>query len=253
MPVMDKRSHSTGDTSTTAMKSIRRRIEKGGERLWRMEDFGDLPPAATAQSLSRLTKAGLIQRISKGTYYHARESAFGKTRPNPNTMSKIATRTRSIFPAGMTAANQLGFTTQTPSRSEMSTSAGSIPKKLIGKDAIIHTHRPEAWNILTTNEAALLEFMRRGGRDSELSPEDTLKRMRNFISKMKLFRKLLEAAPSEPPRVRAIIGALGEDIGADRKDLAALHRSLNPLSKFDFGIFSALPNAKEWQAKELPK
>jgi hypothetical protein len=25
--------------------------------------------------------------------------------------------------------------------------------------------------------------------------------------------------------------------------------SLNPLTKFDFGLFSELPNAQEWQAK----
>jgi hypothetical protein len=250
---MDQHSQNTGDTHTTAMKGIRRRIEKGGERLWRMEDFSDLPPAATAQALSRLAKAGLIERLSKGTYYHARESAFGKTRPNPSTISKIASKSKSIFPAGATAANQLGFTTQTPSRGELSTSAGSIPRKLIGPETIIHTRRPGAWNILTTEEAALLEFMRRGGRDSELSPEDTLARMRTLISKTKAFKRLLEAAPSEPPRVRAIIGALGEEFGVNRKDLAWLHRSLNPLSKFDFGVFSALPNAKDWQAKEIRK
>jgi hypothetical protein len=242
-------SQTRSKTPTTTMGAIRLRIEKGGERIWRMEDLSDFPAAAAAQALSRLARAGFIQRLSMGTYYRSRESSFGKTRPNPNTISKIATRTKSIFPAGITAANQLGFTTQTPSRSEISTSAGSIPKKLVGNDAIIHTHRPEAWNILTMNEAALLEFMRRGGRDSELSPEETLMRMRDLISKAKLFKNLLEAAPSEPPRVRAIIGALGEDIGANRKDLAVLHRSLNPLSKFDFGIFAKLPNAKEWQAK----
>jgi hypothetical protein len=250
---MDKHTRTKGGTDATAMESIRRRIENGGERIWRMENFGDLPPAAAAQALSRLTKTGLIQRISKGTYYRGRNSTFGKTRPNPNTIGKIAALTRSIFPAGVTAANQLGFTTQAPSRAEISTSAGSIPKKLIGDDAIVHTHRPDAWNALTTDEAALLEFMRRGGRDSELSPEDTLMRLRNLISKTKLFKKLLKAAPSEPPRVRAIIGALGEEIGAERKELAALHRSLNPLSKFDFGIFSALPNAKHWQAKEASR
>jgi hypothetical protein len=237
----------------TAMKIIRYRIEESGERLWRMEDFSDLPPAATAQAFSRLRKAGFIQRLSKGTYYRARESAFGKTRPNPSAISEIASRKKSIFPAGTTAANQLGFTTQTSSRGELSTSATSIPRKLLGPETIIHTRRPEAWNILTIDEAALLEFMRRRGRDSELSAEDTLTRTSNLISKTKSFKNLLEAAPSEPPRVRAILGALGENLGAQKKDLAGLRRSLNPLSKFDFGIFSALPNAKRWQAKEASR
>jgi hypothetical protein len=239
--------------SSTAMEAIRRRIEKGGDRIWRMEDFRDLPPNATAQALSRLAKDKFIKRLSMGTYYREGESAFGPTRPNPNAISKIAAKRKSIFPAGTTAANQLGFTTQVPSRGELSTSAGSIPRKLIGHETVVHTRRPTAWNFLSGNEAALLEFMRRGGRDSELPPEETIERTRRLISTLKALKKLLAAAPSEPPRVRAIIGALGEELGADRKDLAALHRSLNPLSKFDFGIFAKLPNAKHWQAKGLPK
>lgn len=27
---------------------------------------------------------------------------------------------------------------------------------------------------------------------------------------------------------------------------------MNPLSRFDFGLLSALPNAGDWQAKDLP-
>jgi hypothetical protein len=30
-----------------------------------------------------------------------------------------------------------------------------------------------------------------------------------------------------------------------------LKASLNPLTKFDFGLFSELPNAQEWQAKSF--
>ena len=232
------------------MKTIAARIEAGGERIWRMTDFGDLPAAAAAQALSRLTKAGSIQRLSKGTYYRARESKFGKTRPNPKAMQDIATKSRALFPAGATAANQLGFTTQLASQPELSTSVSSVQRKLLEPDTIIHTHRPDAWKRLASDEAALLEFIRRGGRDSELSPEQTIARLSHLISKPKTLRKLLDAASSEPPRVRAILGALGEKIGADKKDLARLRRSLNPLSKFNFGIFSVLPTAKEWQAKD---
>jgi hypothetical protein len=232
------------------MKAIASRIEAGGERIWRMTDFGDLPPAATAQALSRLTKAGTIQRLSKGTYYRARESAFGTTRPNPKAMRDIAMKNRALFPAGTAAANQLGFTTQLAFRPELSTSLASVQRKLLEPGTIVHTRRPDAWKRLASDEAALLEFIRRGGRDSELSPEQTITRLSQLISESKTLRKLLDAASSEPPRVRAILGALGEKIGADEKDLARLRRSLNPLSKFNFGIFSVLPAAREWQAKD---
>jgi Family of unknown function (DUF6088) len=233
----------------TAAKAIRERIEKGGETLWRMEDFLDLPSAAVAQALSRLARAHLIQRLSKGTYYRPRQSTFGQTRPNPNAIRKLASRKKTIFPAGTAAANLLGFTTQTARFGEASTSASSLPRKLIGPDMVIHTRRPEAWANLSETEAALLDFLRRRGRVSELTPEETIARTESLLSQPRFLEHLFDVAMSEPPRVRAILGALGERLGVESKKLDQLRRSLNPLSKFDFGIFSALPNAQSWQAK----
>ncbi len=57
--------------------AVRLRIERGGEKLWRLEDFRDLPFAAVAQALSRMARAGAIERLSKGTYYRTRDTAFG--------------------------------------------------------------------------------------------------------------------------------------------------------------------------------
>jgi hypothetical protein len=63
------------------------------------------------------------------------------------------------------------------------------------------------------------------------------------------FDRLLKASPTEPPRVRAILGALGERLGRPARDLDRLRQSLNPLSRFDFGAFVGLPNARSWQAR----
>ncbi len=56
---------------------ISRRIESEGERLWRPQDFADLPPSAVLQALSRLTRRGRLERLSKGVYYSTRQTAFG--------------------------------------------------------------------------------------------------------------------------------------------------------------------------------
>jgi hypothetical protein len=72
---------------------------------------------------------------------------------------------------------------------------------------------------------------------------------RSRCGKPNIYAHLLDAAPSEPPRVRAVLGALGEQLGVNRKKIGELRRSLNPLSKFDFGVFAGMPNAQDWQAK----
>jgi hypothetical protein len=229
---------------------ISRRIESEGERLWRPQDFADLPPSAVLQALSRLTRRGRLERLSKGVYYSTRQTAFGKSRPNPAAIQKLASRRKGVFPSGIAAANLLGFTTQTASRSEVSTSALSLPRKLVGSDTVIHTRRPETWTGLSESDTALLDFLRRAGRTSELSPEETIRRALALFSENGRFERLLKVAPSEPPRVRAMIGAIGEQLGKNRAALSRLRKSLNPYSRFDFGLLSGLRYARSWQARE---
>lgn len=231
---------------------VRRRIRAHGERVWRLDDFRDLPFTAVAQALSRFTKAGELERLSKGVYYRPRETRFGKSRPNPAAVSKLASRHKTVFPAGTAAANLLGFSTQTPKRRELATSALSLPRKLVGSDAVVHTRRPEAWGSLSERDAALLDFLRRVGRLSELSPEETIKRTLELLREDNRYGRLLEVASTEPPRVRALLGALGEHLGRPARELERLRTSLNPLSRFKFGIYAALDNAREWQAGEGP-
>src|SRR5215470_7489283 len=211
---------------------IRRRIERGGERLWRFEDFRDVPPAAVAQALSRLNRQGMLQRLSKGVYYRPRQTTFGKSLPNPAIMQKLASRRKTVFPSGVAAANLLGFTTQTAGRREVATSALSLPRKLIGTDT------------------ALLDFLRRAGSTSELSDEETLRKTLALSSEKGRFERLLKVANTEPPRVRAILGAIGEQIGKNPSALRRLRESLNPFSRFDFGTLHGLRHAKGWQARD---
>ena len=229
--------------------SIRQRIEKGGERLWRLDDFRDLPFAAAAQTLSRLAREGVIERLSKGLYYRTRDTAFGKSRPNPANIQKLASKRKAVFPAGVAAANLLGFTTQTARRSEVSTIALSLPRKLVGPDTVIHARRPEAWISLSDRESALLDFLRRGGSTGELSSELTIQRTLALLAERGCFERLLEVADTEPPRVRALLGALGERLGKKDATLKRLRASLNPYSRFDFGMFAGLPNARLWQGE----
>ena len=239
---------STSEHRTTRL--VHQRIERGGERVWRLKDFEDLPFEAVAQALSRLTRKGELERLSKGVYYCSRQTAFGKSRPNPSTIQKLAAELKTLFPSGIAAANLLGFTTQIGRRPEVATSSPSVPKKLLGNETVIHTRRPQNWAGLSQMDAALLDFLRAGGSASELTPEETARKTLALISEKGRFDRLLRVADSEPPRVRAILGALGQQLGQDEKTLQRLRASLNPFSRFNFGALADLRYASEWQAKE---
>ena len=235
------------------MGLIRQRIEGGGERLWRLDDFRDLPFAAVAQAFSRLRREGKVERLSKGVYYRTRETAFGKSRPSPTAIRDLASQRNTVFPSGIAAANLLGFSTQIGKQSEVATSSLSLPRKLVGADTIIHTRRPKAWIGLPEKDAALLDFLRHGGKFSELGPSETIRRTLALLSEQDRLERLLRISDSEPPRVRALLGALGERLGTSPKVLRRLRASLNPFSRYNFGMLAELPNARSWQAKERHK
>jgi hypothetical protein len=236
--------------SRKAATRIRSRIERGGERLWRFEDFPGVSTGALAQALSRLARQGQLRRLSKGVYYHGRDTSFGRSLPNPAVMRTLASGGKKVvFPAGISAANLLGFTTQTAGRGEVATSGFRLPRKLLGTDTVVHTRRPEGWAGLSDEEAALLDFLRRGGRTSELPPDETVRRLLSLLRPPRRFARLVKVADTEPPRVRAMLGAIGDALGKPPRALARLRASLNPLSRYDFGLLRALPAAGDWQAK----
>src|SRR5262245_13167037 len=99
-------------------------------------------------------------------------------------------------------------------------------------------------------DAVLLDFLRNRGASSELPPKDTVEKLLQYFRKPGRFEGLLKVAPTEPPRVRAMLGAIGEQIGQPERVLAELRENLNSLSRFDFGILAALAFARRWQTKE---
>jgi hypothetical protein len=250
MKTTAKTTRITGSTAVNTAAAVRRQIENGGERLWRLADFDGLPFLAVAQVLSRLSRQGVIRRLGKGLYYRPRPTAFGESRPNPAQIRSLPIRRRGIFPAGIAASNLLGFTTQNPARVELATDGLSLPRLIVGQEAIIHTRRPQSWQTLTETDAALLDFLRNRGASSELSAEETVEKLLGYFREPGRFERLLKVAPSEPPRVRALLGAIGQQLGQPERRLAALRKSLNPLSRFDFGSLAVLEHARQWQAKE---
>lgn len=230
--------------------AVRQRIEAGGERVWRLADFTELPFPAVAQALSRLARQGQLRRLGKGLYYRSRQTAFGPSLPNPTVIRTLPVPQKAVFPAGLAAANLLGFTTQNPAQVELATDGLSLPRLIVGKETVIHTRRPVAWRTLSETDAALLDFLRNRGKGSELPAEETVQKLLGFLSEPGRFKRLLEVAPSEPPRVRAMLGAIAQQLGQPGKVLAQLRGSLNSLSRFDFGILTALVHARQWQAKE---
>jgi len=191
-----------------------------------------------------MAKRGELDRVRKGVYYRPGRTVLGRSRPSPDSIVTYSSKTL-LHPAGITAANYLGFTTQNPARPEYASSASSAPRALAG--AHVYTRRPRREG-LSERECALLEFLRDRARTSDLDPESTCARLLGMLGDPRTFAHLTKAAADEPPRVRAMLGAAGEQLGKDERLLWRLRASLNPLSRYDFGTLRCLPTAARWQA-----
>jgi hypothetical protein len=231
---------------TSAAEAVRKRVARGGPRFWKHADFERLPPSAVATELSRLVREGELQRVGKGVYYRPVPTSFGASMPAASAATAEMLRTP-LHPAGLTAANLLGLTTQNPKRPEYATPAAGPPTAL--RNAIVHTGRPAARATLSPEEGALLELLRERARSSDLSPEETVRRLLQMLADEETYMRLVTAALAEPPRVRAMLGALGQELGMPDRQLNRLRQSLNPLSRFDFGALRSLRHAAEWQSR----
>ena len=183
--------------------SIRQRIERGGERLWRLEDFRDLPFTAVAQALSRLTREGTIERLSKGVYYRTRETAFGKSRPNPAAIQKLASKRGRRFSrrhcrrqsSGVYNSNRkTGRGCHQRSQSCHANSLATIPSSIRGGRGVGQPLR---------QRCRVARFSSARRQDQRTLGRETIKKTLALMSEKGQFERLLKISDSEPPRVRA--------------------------------------------------
>lgn len=98
---------------------------------------------AVDQALSRLSKAGKLLRVARGTYVAPVSSRFGSRTPAPEKVVKaIAEQSgETVVPHGASAANALGLTQQVPTR-EVYLTSGRTRKLKLGRSELLVKHAP---------------------------------------------------------------------------------------------------------------
>ncbi len=230
-------------------RRVLKRIEKGGlDRVWTYKDFADLPGLPVAAALSRLAKKGRIRRVRKGVYYVPRVTRFGATNPDPATVAAAVLTRRGIAwsPTGPAAYNRLGLTTQV---SPTATFAVSRMVRLAAGSNTKLSLRPVVRGA-SADERAVLDALRDLRWIPDTTPDYVIARIGDlFRSKRISFERVARFARREPPRVRALLGAIGTSIGARPHLLAELKASLNPMTYFSLGLSDKLETAREWNIR----
>ena len=247
--------------SSSVAGEVRRRILRGvADKLWSFEDFADLDPLAVAAALSRLNKTGELRRVRRGLYHRPRTTAFGASSPDPDAVADAAMRRVGVKPlaAGVAQYNRLGLTTQVSGAEIVRASTRPMrpappARGLRMRTRVRPLHRQPD---IHPEERAALDALREVRSIPDADPATVLNRLKMLLSTGRLdYGRLARYALAEPPRVRALLGAIGEDLLAesdrpvDRAAVERLRQSLNAFSRYGLPARAhrTLAHAASWR------
>lgn len=206
--------------------------------------------AATAKSLERLIKKGVLKRVSTGVFYRPRQTVFGEIKPREEDLLKnylFVNDKRIAYITGLSLYNRLGLTTQVPKVIKIASrdkrifaSVGTLKGKPVKSYIDVNDKNYYLLEILD----ALKDFKQIPDLDKKSGLLILADRIRNLEDKDII--RMIKYALKYPPRVRAILGALIENFMAANQ-IGLLKESLNPLSQYEYKINTdILPNANNW-------
>lgn len=201
--------------------------------------------------LNRLVSEGVIAKISKGRFYKPKQSVFGALKPKQEEIVKdLLEKDGEIigYMTGYSVFNRLGLTTQVPNIIQIGTNVRKNKKKR-GMFTISFVLQP---NPITKENITLLQLLDAIRFIKEI-PDATInqscKRILAIIRELdkEETEKVLTLADKYPPMVRAMLGAMVENIYGTNKAVS-LWNTLNPLTTYKVGIDEqVLPQIKKWR------
>ncbi|WP_236981084.1 DUF6088 family protein [Membranihabitans maritimus] len=207
--------------------------------------------ATAAKALERLQKEGLIKKVSKGVFYKPEQTIFGELKPDYNELLRpylFENGKRIAYETGTSLYNRLGLTTQMAFRIKIASRGKriNINRENLKADAVKSYAEVTDSNYETLG---LLDAFKDIKKIPDCSTEQAIRRLSAIIKELnnKQTASLLKYALVYPPRVRALVGAVLENMGSKVQGIEKLKESLNPLTTIKLGVKeSELPTKSNW-------
>ncbi|MDL2291822.1 DUF6088 family protein [Bacteroides sp. OttesenSCG-928-F21] len=203
-----------------------------------------------AKALERLQKEGLIKKMSKGVFYKPKQTVFGELKPDYTEQLRpylFENGKRIAYETGSSLYNRLRLTTQMAFRIKIA----SRDRRISVNNGALKIDTVKSYVDVTDANYKLLELLdalKDIKRISDASPDNSIVILSNIIKELneKQIIGMIKCALSYPPRVKALLGAVLENINC-QVNVSKLRQSLNPLTKFELGIKeSVLPTISNW-------
>lgn len=209
--------------------------------------------SAAAKAIERFIEKGIIKRVSTGIFYKPKQTIFGELKPNEEELLKsylYQNNRRIAYITGTSLYNRMGLTTQV----SKSIKIASRDKRITISVGNIKGSPVKSYVDVTAKNYVLLEILdalKDFKKIPDLDKNSGIKIISSQLKKLNIkeIKQLITCALSYPPRVRAFLGALLEQIGFSM-ELKTLKKSLNPLSEYTYGIDEKiLPTLMNWNIK----
>jgi hypothetical protein len=170
---------------TVQARALGRIRMRGRGKVFTSKDFLDLASRESVdQALSRLVKAGTLDRLGRGLFYYPRVSSRlqMRLRPDPDEVAAALGRrtgTR-VVPSGAVAANRLGLTTQVPAKPVYLTSGRSRTVRAGGMVFVIHHVPPKEFPLGSPTSALVFQALKHLGR--EAVDDQIISRLRHALT-----------------------------------------------------------------------
>lgn len=204
-----------------------------------------------AKALERLQKEGLIKKVSKGVFYKPEQTVFGELKPDYSELLRpylFENGKRVAYETGTSLYNRLGLTTQMAFRIKIASRGKriNINRENLKADAVKSYAEVTDSNYETLG---LLDAFKDIKKIPDCSVAQAINRLSAIVKELndKQTASLLKYALVYPPRVRALVGAVLENIGSNIENIVKLKESLNPLTTIKLGVKeSELSTKSNW-------
>lgn len=193
---------------------VRDSVTSSPDRFWRPADFKS-SPSAVDQAFHRLAGKGDLRCVRRGLYWRGTKTLLGMAPPAADKLVRaIVPEKRGIGPAGASAANALGLSTQMPAKPVFAIPA-RVPSPVPGIKMVSRTGcRERVKANAKAAEVALLEVLRDWAGLVEVDSDEATGIIRSRIADGALRPAVLaRVARTEPPSVRDRLATLLADCG----------------------------------------
>lgn len=211
--------------------------------------------SAVVKALNRMAATGEISKLSKGKFYKPRKTQFGELKPSAYQIAKdyIERDGKLIgYITGYSAYNALGLTTQISSYIQIGTnkSRRAVKRDKYTISFILQQNTITKKNIEILRILDAIRFIR---EIPATTPNEACIRLKEIIKDLNDEQKemLVKCSLKYTNYVRALCGAILEDIGYDGNSLDSIRKSLNGVTNYHLPISeSVLPNKQNWRIYE---